>query len=154
MQNSEIAFARVIKLISVRDRSIHELRERLCGEGFDPEIVEATLQRAIDCGLLDDERFAQAYIRGKLHAGWGCARIERELASYGVEASSLAGYPELFFDEDEEIKRAVQELRRLTTTAKNLHEARYRRLASKGYKVAVIQAAVCLVEREDGLPDL
>ena len=147
-----VIYARVLKLLGVRERSVHELRERLLQEGFEDEAIEEALVRAQACGALDDRRFAQAYIRGKLHVRWGRERIERELMSYGVDVQTLSGYPSEFFftnddDDDVEVQRAVQELERLRSTAKDQHEARWRRLRSKGYSAAVIQAAVRQVER-------
>jgi len=146
----DVLSARILKLLNVRERSVYELRERFLQEGFDEAAIEEALKRARANGALDDRRFAQAYIRGKLHARWGRERIERELMSYGVDVQTLSGYPSEFFntndDDDTEVKRAVKELERLRSTAKDQHEARWRRLRSKGYSTAVIQAAIRQVE--------
>lgn len=152
--NSALAYARIMRLVAVRDRSVFEMRKRLQDEEFDDDAVEVALEQALNCGLLDDDRFAQAYVRGKLHSRWGRNRIEREIENYGVTLSALDGYPEVFFQDSDEVKRALQELERHRTKAKNVHEARYRRLESKGYAPSVVQKAVQEFERIEQTGDL
>ncbi|MDR2492102.1 MAG: recombination regulator RecX [Coriobacteriales bacterium] len=145
---AEGAFAHLVRLVNVRDRSELELRQRLASKGHAPDVVEAAVSRARRCGLVDDERFARAYVGGKLRKGWGRERIERALEGFGVSPRVLGSHPDDVFAEADELERALEELGRFKSAAQNLHEARYRRLAAKGFSAQVIQGAVAQFERE------
>ena len=55
-------FARAIKLLAARSRSVAELRELLLeGRGANKTVVEETPARMQEYGYVDDERFAFGY---------------------------------------------------------------------------------------------
>lgn len=138
--------AKLNRLVAVRDRSVGELRRRFLEDGYREEVVEELLASALRCGLLDDGRFARAYIAGKLRLGWGRMRIEYELERFDASAEMLPGYPEAFFGDDE-VERAMACLSSYRGTAQNKREAYYRRLMSKGFSHDTVQRAVsCFLE--------
>jgi regulatory protein len=47
-----------LRILSRRDYSCSELRNKLIEKGFGPELVEETLKRCFELGYLNDERFA------------------------------------------------------------------------------------------------
>jgi len=47
-----------LRILTRRDHSQAELREKLADKGFDAELVHTTLQRCIELGYLDDARYA------------------------------------------------------------------------------------------------
>lgn len=47
-----------LRLLTRRDYSRAEMRQRLAERGFDPSRIEATLQRCLELGYLDDARYA------------------------------------------------------------------------------------------------
>ncbi|HIW92169.1 MAG TPA: recombination regulator RecX [Candidatus Corynebacterium avicola] len=65
--------AKAQRLVSHRDRSVHELRQRLSevttseGDVVDPELVEIVVDRCIANGMVDDERFAHEWVRQRQH---------------------------------------------------------------------------------------
>jgi regulatory protein len=130
------------RLLSVRERSEAELRERLGRAGFDEQIVDRVINEAQGVGLIDDARFVRLYIAGKKRSGWGCLRIERELKRYGIELRCCMGYPEEFFTDEDEIARASVCLERLHSRAKDQGAARYRHLLSKGFSTTTAWKAV------------
>jgi len=145
-KTADDALKKIARLVSVRDRSVSEMRKRLIELEFEEQQVEEALHRALECGLLDDERFAQSYITRKLASGWGRDRIKKSLKEFEVDFNDLKDCPEVFLDEDVEIERAIRELARFRTNARNVREARYRRLAAKGYSYDVISAALIRIE--------
>ena len=147
--SAEAAFAKALRLISVRERSLSEMRERLQKEGYPEEQVDDTIERLVLYGLLDDTRFAEAYIKGKLRSGWGKIRIERGLKTFGVDVSTIEEYPQAYFSVEDEVERALKELSRLKTIAKNVRDAQYRRLYSKGYSYDTIKRALSRYENDD-----
>jgi regulatory protein len=58
---SAVSYA--VKLLSYRDRSEAEIRQRLAQKGFPEEILDTALGRLRDAGLVDDRRFAEALVR-------------------------------------------------------------------------------------------
>ncbi|MDR3037244.1 MAG: RecX family transcriptional regulator [Coriobacteriales bacterium] len=135
---------RTERLIQVRDRSEAELRDRLGRAGFSASIVEREVAKALDFGLVDNERFASLYVAGKKHRGWGRLRIEKELRRFGIELRSFEGYPEAFFTEQDELARAQSCLERFRPRSADVQAARYRRLISRGYSNETARAALSL----------
>lgn len=65
--------------------------ERWLGErGFDPAEIAAALERLIEAGAIDDERYARIFAEDKRElAGWGPERISAALAERGVEGALI-----------------------------------------------------------------
>jgi regulatory protein len=146
--SSDFALARVVRLVDVRDRAVREMQERLVKEEFSEDAIAEALERAVNCGILDDERFANSYIRGKLRAGWGSQRIERELRRFGIVLDDLQNQDIIYehFNQDNQIDRAVQALAKHHSSSKNQHQAKYRFLISRGYSSSVAQTALNIFE--------
>lgn len=88
---------RIYKFCAYQDRSVYETRLKIRSLK-NPEINENELiERLIADKFLDDIRFAQNFVQGKMNAkGWGIAKIKQGLIQKGV--------PELI------IKEALQEI--------------------------------------------
>lgn len=74
-----------LRILGYRFNSEGELRRKLTRKKYDEETVEATLARLRAEGLLDDERYAGAYVRTRLLKKIGRLRIQRELVAAGVD---------------------------------------------------------------------
>ena len=100
------------RLLGQRVRSRHELGGRLCEKGYDTPLVDQTLDRLADDGLLDDAAFARAFVADKRRlGGWGDERIIRELGRFGVAAELIKaalGPP----DAEDQLQRAADALRK------------------------------------------
>ncbi|MDR1082619.1 MAG: RecX family transcriptional regulator [Coriobacteriales bacterium] len=129
-------------LINTRERTETELRDRLIRAGFDEKLVEGEVKRAVAAGLVDDERFTQLFIAEKKRSGWGCIRVERELRRYGIDIKRREDYPQEFFDEKDELKRALDCLEHFHSRAKNQKAAQFRRLLTRGFSMATTQKAL------------
>jgi regulatory protein len=63
-----------------QERSQQEVRDKLYEWGMYPQGVENVIARLIDGGFLNEERFANAYTRGKFNQkGWGRIKIKQGL---------------------------------------------------------------------------
>ncbi len=63
-----------------RERCHQEVVAKLKSMGMIPEAIDAIVVHLIQEGFLNEERFAKAFTRGKLHQkGWGKIRLRREL---------------------------------------------------------------------------
>jgi regulatory protein len=150
----QAALRKTEQLLVTRDRSEGELRQRLEQAGFTALVIEPLIERAVETGILDDARFSSAYVRGKLHLGWGRRRIEAEIRRFGVTLTAMDGYPEAFFEGDSELQRAVAALAHFHSNAKNQQQARYRHLIFKGFSAEIAQKALAQLTVCDGCPTI
>ena len=162
------AFEKVTRLACARERGSRELIDRLVRDGFSREVAESAVQRALDCGLIDDVRYGAVLVRTRVAQGRGRKGIEDELERAGIAASDIPGWPEEFFSVDDfnpfrvnanaedgivgcsfgsessdeqEIERALALLRRKPPRSKNIRASAYRKLVTKGYSTSVASVA-------------
>ena len=132
------AFDRLVQLCGVRDRSSKELTDRLTADGYQQNIVEDAIKRAVSCGLVDDKRFLDSFVRGKVNAGKGLYGLVKDLEKHGLDPSGLEGWPDSYgLDEQSQIQRACEYLRAHPPKAKDYYAAAYRKLISRGYSIAI-----------------
>ena len=120
-----------------RDYSRIELRDRLSSDGYPTSVVEQVVSRACEVGLVDDARYGAAFARSKILAGWGRLRIERELSRRGVDVSEVAGWPEEFFNADEERERALALASRRRLSGRNDYQKLVRFLCTRGFAASL-----------------
>ena len=80
------AKARALDLLKVRDRSEREIGERLIRDGYEGDVAKEVTDWLKDCHYLDDEQFADDYIRWR---GEGKSRREivYKLRQKGIDIS-------------------------------------------------------------------
>lgn len=138
----EAAMRKIERLCSLREQASTALRERLVRDGFSEKVAEEAVGRAVECGLVDDARFADVLVRCRLAAGKGCAGIARELASHGIDPAHVESYLDAAeAGSDAELSRALDLLERKPPRAKNAREAAYRRLVGKGFSSSIASSA-------------
>lgn len=85
------AVAAAMRALDQRIRSRRELYTRLQQKGFEPDAIDAALDRLRDYGYLDDERFAEQWIENRLaHRPRGKRMLEHELRQKGVDRQIIA----------------------------------------------------------------
>lgn len=137
----EQARALCLRLLTVRARTRAELAGQLTKRGYPDDVSTQVLDRLADVGLVDDEDFAEQWVRSRhVNAGKGKRALASELRTKGVDddviAEALAD-----IDSDAERVRAEQlvadKLRRerLTDGADDVKVARrlVGMLARRGY---------------------
>jgi regulatory protein len=78
------------RFLEVRSRSVAEVRRRLTGAGYRPDLVEGAIERLLELGLLDDDAFARAWVESRDRARpRGERAIREELALKGVDRSTV-----------------------------------------------------------------
>jgi regulatory protein len=84
------AFARAVEALAVRERTTAELLELLRDAGHGPAEASLTVERLIEIGELDDERFARRYAEDKRElSGWGADRIRGALSAKGLDRETI-----------------------------------------------------------------
>jgi regulatory protein len=81
-----------LRLLTVRARTRAELAGHLTKRGFPADAADAVLNRLEAVGLIDDEDFAEQWVRSRqANAGKGKRALAAELRTKGVEAELIAG---------------------------------------------------------------
>lgn len=104
------------KLVTQRERTVRQLREKLAAKECAPVAIDAAVAELTRYGFVDDRRYAKLFAEDKRRLqGWGSRRIRLELARAGVARELL---DELFADGEaqldapSELEVAVDLLRR------------------------------------------
>lgn len=144
------ATSRIGRLVNRRDYSSDELRAKLRADGYAHKTIEEAIERAQQARLVDDRRYADVYIRSKVAAGWGMARIERELSRRGVDVSEIAGWPYDYLDPEDELTRATQLASTRHYHGDHVFEKTVRYLCGRGFSLSVAtRAARSVVSEQD-----
>lgn len=139
---------RIESLLNRRDYSTKELLNKLRDDGFSSAVSAQLVDDAVASNLVNDVRFAEVYVRSKCYAGWGKLRIERELSRKGIDARELPGWPESYFEDEDEKARAIELASRRRLTGKNDFQKIVRFLCGKGYPMNVSMDAARQVLEE------
>lgn len=137
-------FTILTEMLSRRDHSVGEVRSKLSDYGFRCEEIEPAISRAIEMRFLNDERFAMHFIEERKHRGWGKRKIEIELHRKGIDTADLPGYPDEYFDDEEDLDRAVSLLNRKRIPDSHAYEKLVRRLMTKGFSFSIASKAAHL----------
>ena len=149
-----------MRLLSVRARSRTELRQAMARKEFEEEVAELVLGRLDRSGLIDDEAFAHEWVASRHgHKGLSRRALVNELRRKGVD-DSVAAQAAAAVDEDSELERARELVRRkLPSVARVDDITKLRRLvgvlARKGYAegMAIRVVREELARAGSGLPD-
>ena len=107
--------AKAQRLVSHRDRSVHELRQRLGevtssdGTPVDTELVEMVVERCIANGMVDDQRFAHEWVRQRQYnKKKSVSALRRELHDKKVPADIIEdALSQVDQDEQDEILQSL-----------------------------------------------
>lgn len=133
----ECAWKRLLGLAEARDYSSAEADGKLEADGYAEGIRRAALARAQSCHLIDDGRFGEFFVRRRIDAGWGRERIQRGLELKGIPPSSVPGWPDEYFSDEDEYERARSVASRKRLNGKNDFQKLMRLLASRGFPSSV-----------------
>ena len=81
-----------VRLLSRREHSALEIRDKLLKRDFEEEEIAQTISELQQGGWLSDERFTEAYIRMRQQKGFGPIRIAIELNERGVKESIVDSF--------------------------------------------------------------
>jgi regulatory protein len=142
-------FARAVKLLAAKSRSIAELKEKLLqGQGANESVVETVISRLQEYGYLDDERFAFSYASLKVkQRPIGRRRLERDLKLKKVESSVVDETLELVYSETSEeelIDRAIEKRIKVRGRPQNRLEAKslFDHLLRQGFPFELVSEKV------------
>lgn len=133
---------RALRLIAHRERSAHELTERLIDDGYPSAVIHPLITHLTDLGMVDDERFAGMFARSRIARGWGRSKVERALFEHRVDPGLVEHALEEACPLTEETQRAAATLgnRRLETSRDR--ERALRLLLSRGFTFSEAREAI------------
>ncbi len=150
IDNDEAAYQKILRLLNYRDRTSHELAERLQKDGFSSKATYGALDRAMRLGLVDDARYCRNYIDQSFRAGKGRRVVENDLKRKGVsQADILLHLSTSVFEEENEEERAYQFLLKHPPRGKSIRESAFRKLVSKGYSVSAASKSAARYMQEN-----
>lgn len=138
LSEEERAYQRVLRMLSASEQSSRKVRAKLERAGYSDELIERTIERARDHGILDDARYAEMLVRSALSQNKGMRAVSAELDELGIALEEVEAYREQRMRERQdasggEVMRARMLLESRPPRAKNIRDAAFRRLMSKGY---------------------
>ena len=137
------ALGRALNLISYRQRTEQELRERLA-ERFEEDVIDRAIDYLKEQGLVDDEAFARLWSDSRTRNSPRSARaLVRELTAKGV-SRSIADGAVLDLDDEETARMAAAKFaRRLAgNDYERFHRRLWQHLQRRGYSGSVARKAV------------
>ena len=142
-------FNRAVKLLTVKSRSVAELRERLLqGKNTTADVVETVIARLEEYGYLNDERFAFSYASLKVkQRPVGRRRLQQDLKHKKVENKVAEGALELVYAETPEeqlIDQAIEKRIRVRGRPKTRIEAKklFDHLLRQGFEFELVSDKV------------
>jgi len=152
----ERLFLRAAKLLSAKQRSVEELRERLlAARGADKTNVDEVITRLREYGYLDDAKFAQNYASLRLRERpVGRRRLERDLWLKKVDKQTAGIALDEVFDatpEEDLIDRAIARRIRLRGKPKTREEAKklFDHLLRQGFEFELVGERVRALAKND-----
>jgi regulatory protein len=113
-----------LRLLAYRPRSEAELRSRLARRGLPPGVIQETMERLREQGLLDDDAFARYWVDARQQSSpRGRRLLRRELLAKGI-AVETARQAVATVEEEEIARRAAE---KKAHSLRNLDYATFRR---------------------------
>jgi regulatory protein len=141
-----------LRLLSYRQRSEAELRDRLVRKRVPDNIVDDTIQRLRDAGLLDDAQFAQRWVDDRDQRAPRSRRlIAQELRAKGIAKETISGATAAV----DEIDAAYRAAERRALSVASVSYSDFRRrigdfLLRRGFDYEVVNRTVARLWAERG----
>ena len=144
------AYDYALDLLSARAYTTRNLRRKLTQKEYDPAEVEATVDRLVAAGLLDDAKFAREFARQKLTTGGSSVRrVQRALAVRGISPDLARAATDTVIEEEEvDIEQSIEAAakKKVASMGDLDRDVKRRRLfaflARRGFEIADIKRTV------------
>ena len=139
--NASDLWNKSLDILSRREHSVSELRNKLIRFNPDPNDLKDVIERLITSNFLDDKRFASAFTRSKAESGYGPNYISQYLAKKGIPSDKYDIYS---LEIDWEDKCLIQFNKKRRNKEINFKEKEkiLRFLAYRGFSYEIIKNAL------------
>ncbi|RUO40629.1 hypothetical protein CWE15_07190 [Aliidiomarina taiwanensis] len=140
-----------MNLLSRREHSQAELQTKLQQRGYDAALVEQVIARLAERGLQSDERFTESFIRHRSMQRQGPMKIRAELSKRGIRDELMqAAFAEQALDWVAIATEALaRKFNQSAGSCRKEYARRQRFLASRGFSMEHIRAAMAATESDD-----
>ncbi len=129
-------------LLSYRERTIKEMRDRLKKKDFSAEVIEKVITYLLEKDYLNEQRFAEMWIRSRInHHPRGRKLIYKELKDKGVERKIINSALDEYLSREKELEMASYLMNKWLRRRKDEDSSSYKLknyLASKGFNYDMI----------------
>ena len=139
--NASDLWNKSLDILSRREHSVSELRNKLIRFNPDPNDLKDVIERLITSNFLDDKRFASAFIRSKAESGYGPNYISQYLAKKGIPSDKYDIYS-LEIDWEDKCLTQFNKKRRNKEINFKEKEKILRVLAYRGFSYEIIKNAL------------
>ena len=85
LDNSKSVRLKIMDFLARREHTTKEIYKKLEKRVESLDVLEDEINKLVEEGLIDNERFAEQYIHSRSFKGYGPLRIKQELKQKGVE---------------------------------------------------------------------
>ena len=139
--NASDLWNKSLDILSRREHSVSELRNKLIRFNPDPNDLKDVIERLITSNFLDDKRFASAFIRSKAESGYGPNYISQYLTKKGIPSDKYDIYS-LGIDWEDKCLTQFNKKRRNKEINFKEKEKILRFLAYRGFSYEIIKNAL------------
>ena len=139
--NASDLWNKSLDILSRREHSVSELKNKLIRFNPDPNDLKDVIERLITSNFLDDKRFASAFIRSKAESGYGPNYISQYLAKKGIPSDKYDIYS-LEIDWEHKCLAQFNKKRRNKEINFKEKEKILRFLAYRGFSYEIIKNAL------------
>ena len=136
------------ELLSVRQMSGKELKEKLLRKGYDEECSDFAVSRLYELGMMNDAEYSEAIVRHYASKGYGIGKIRAELSRRGISRDLWEEALEAMPESDDKIDKFISSRLKDPTDRKQIQKisaSLYRR----GYGWDEIRSALKRYTEED-----
>lgn len=153
--SAEVVQQKIMSWCAYQERSQHETRQKLYEYGLEEEEVEAILANLISENFLNEERFAKAFVSGKLRIKhWGRIKIKAELKKHRIsEACTSIGLKSIDLEEYTRILQKVIEKKTKSIPSTKSQKKFYivlKYLISRGFESDLVRENLGILRDENG----
>ena len=136
-----------MRFTSYRDRSEREVEQKAFELNIPVDQIQQYVQRLKDENFVNNERFSEQYVRGKVRIKrWGRFKLREGLKQAGIPdvliQKSLEGIPNQLYQENLHFLMRKQQDKYMGLAPNKAKEKIYRFLLSKGYEHELVYAAI------------
>lgn len=140
------------KVLAGKQVTTAELRRKLVAAEFDEASIELGIERCTAAGLLDDPRYAGAWVQSRIRRGQGVQRIRQDLTKRGIPKElideALAEHADADVLEDAATEAARRKFARIDLDETKARAKATRWLVSRGFSFAQADTAIRTVRQE------
>ena len=94
------SFEQALRFLKYSDRTVHEMKDKLREKGFSEDAVNYAAEKLKKLGFLDDRKFAERWIRGKMRSRpIGRRLIRQQLRLKGIHPEVIDEKLRLIYEE-------------------------------------------------------